>query len=296
MPRLPSFRIHLALFVVAFFFSLNYIISKLGMRELTPLTFAWLRVAGAAIVLQVVARNEPKLARDDAWRVALFSLLGVVINQTLFLSGLARTSVQVAAILITTIPVFALAAAIVARQERATARRVGGIVIAGIGALLVVAAEGLHGTSRSFLGALMVIGNCMSFSLYLVVSKPAMARLSARRVVERMFTFGTLMMLPIAALSLLHEPWGAITTRAWLALGIVIAGPTVGAYLLNAWALRYADSSLVAAYTYLQPVIATLLGALFLGEAIRHTVVLAGVLIVGGVALASSRSTMEAPL
>jgi len=287
------FRVHAALFVVAFFFSLNYVISKLGMRELTPLTFAWLRVAGAALVLMLVARKEPPLARDDTWRVALFSILGVVINQTLFLSGLARTSVQVAAILITTIPVFALAAAIVARQERATARRLGGIALAGIGALLVVAAEGVHGTSRSFAGALMVIGNCLSFSLYLVVSKPAMARLSARRVVERMFTIGTVLMLPIAAPSLLREPWSAITPRAWLALAIVIAGPTVGAYLLNAWALRYADSSLVAAYTYLQPVIATLLGALLLGETIRHTVVLAGVMIVAGVALASSRSTME---
>ena len=70
------------------------------------------------------------------------------------------------------------------------------------------------------------------------------------------------------------------------ALALVIAGPTVAAYLLNAWALRYAESSVVAAYTYLQPVLATMLGAMFLGEEIRPLVIVAGVMIVAGVALA----------
>src|SRR5215208_1989517 len=67
----------------------------------------------------------------------------------------------------------------------------------------------------------------------------------------------------------------SISPRAWIILGIVIAGPTVVAYLLQAWALRYADSSLVAAYTYVQPVLASFFGAMFLGEQIRPVVVLA---------------------
>jgi drug/metabolite transporter (DMT)-like permease len=79
------------------------------------------------------------------------------------------------------------------------------------------------------------------------------------------------------------ESWSAVPQSAWIALLLVIAGPTVAAYLLNAWALTHAESSLVAAYTYLQPVIATILAALFLGERIRPVAILAGVLIVTGV-------------
>src|SRR5688500_5110259 len=135
---MPSkLKLHSALFTVALLFSANYLISKLGMRELSPLTFAWLRVFGASIILSVVARNEPELSREDARRVAGFAILGVVINQSFFLAGLALTSVQVAAILITTIPVFALAAAIFAKQERALFTHVAGIALAGAGALLV---------------------------------------------------------------------------------------------------------------------------------------------------------------
>jgi drug/metabolite transporter (DMT)-like permease len=258
----------------------------LGMREFSPLSFAWLRVAGAAILLWFVARGE-SLPRESRNRVALFSILGVVINQTMFLSGLAFTTIQTAAILITSIPVFAAGAAIVMGRERATATRLGGIALACAGALLVVGGEGFHGTTRSMVGAMMILINCLSYALYLVVSKPDMAHLSPRAVVARMFAIGAVLMLPIAAVPLWRERWSSISSGAWLALVLVILGPTVAAYLLQAWALRYAESSVVAAYTYVQPVLATLMGAVFLGEHIRAIVVLAAVMIFSGVWLTS---------
>jgi drug/metabolite transporter (DMT)-like permease len=279
--------VHAALFTVALLFSLNYIISKLGMREFAPLSFAWLRVAAAAGILAVVVRNAEPFSREDSRRVAGFAVLGVAVNATLFLVGLSMTTVQVSAVLITTIPVFTLAAAIAARQERATAARIGGIALAGAGALLVVGGESLAGSWRSFLGALLIVINCLSYSLYLVISKPHMARLSARTVVARMFLVGTVLLLPVAAYSLATENWSSISPRAWIALAIVVAGPTVAAYLLQAWALRHAESSMVAAYTYLQPVLAGVLGALILGEQIRPIVVFAAALIFAGVWLAS---------
>lgn len=277
-----------ALFSVAVLFSLNYIISKLGMNEFAPLSFAWLRCAGAAVLLWLLARGQ-SLPREDARRLIVFAILGVVINQTLFLSGLALTSVQVAAVLVTSTPVFTLAGAILIGQERATAARLGGIALACAGALLVVGGEGLHGTTRSLLGTVLILVNCVSFAAYLVVSKPYMSGASARAVVARMFVVGTLIMLPIAAPSLWSESWSAVSTGGWLALIAVILGPTVAAYLLQAWALRHADSSLVAAQTYIQPVLASLLGWLVFSEAIRAIVAVAAVMIFAGVWLAGRK-------
>lgn len=257
------------------------------MRELSPLAFAWMRVLGSAIVLYVVARHEPRLSPEDNRRVMGYSILGVVVNQALFLAGLSLTTVPVAAILITTIPIFALGAAILAGRERATVVKVGGIAIACAGALLVLVREGIGGTSwRSFAGALMIVTNCLSFATYLVLSKPVMARLSARIVVARMFFYGAIFLLPVSAWSLLHQDWGAVSMNAWLSLLAVIAGPTVAAYLINAWSLRHADSSLVAAYTYVQPLLATLLGVVILGEELHGVVIVAGMMIVAGVWLA----------
>jgi drug/metabolite transporter (DMT)-like permease len=277
------------LFAVAVLFSANYIISKLGMNAFAPLSFAWLRCAGAAALLWLLARGETTLPREDSRRLLLFALLGVVINQTLFLTGLAFTSVQVAAILVTSTPVFTLGGAILIGQERATASRVGGIALACAGALLVVGGEGWQGTVRSLIGAVLILVNCLSYAAYLVLSKPYMADASARAVVARMFVAGTALMLPLSAYSLWNEQWSAIPPEAWIALAVVIAGPTVAAYLLQAWALRHADSSLVAAQTYVQPVLASVLAWIVFSEQIRAIVAVAAVMIFAGVWLAGRK-------
>lgn len=281
-------RVHSALFTVALLFSANYIVSKLGMREFSPMVFAWMRIAGAALILAVLVRGEAPLSSEDRRRVAGFAILGVVINAPLFLLGLSLTSVHVAAILITTIPVFTLAAAIALGRERRSATRIGGIALACAGALMVVGGESLAGTWRSVLGALLIVTNCLSYALYLVISKPAMARLSPLRVVAQMFAVGAIVLLPFAALPLARQDWQSLSAGAWLALVLVILGPTIVAYLLQAWALRHADSSLVATYTYVQPVLATFLGAMFLGETLHPIVIVAAVVIFGGVWLAGT--------
>lgn len=286
-----KFRVHAALFTVAFLFSANYILSKLVMRELSPLSFAWLRIAAAAGVLAVLVRNDPRLPREDARRVAGWAVLGVVINATLFLVGLSMSSVQVAAVLITTMPVFTLAFAILAGREQASLLRAGGIALSGAGALLVVGGEGLAGSRASFLGALLIILNCVSYSLYLVISKPHMARLSARVVVARMFLVGSVLMTPVSGWALWHEKWSHVPPRTWITLAVIVAGPTVFAYILQAWALRHADSSLVAVYTYVQPVLASVFGTIVFGERIRPIVALAAAMIFAGVWLAGTTNS-----
>jgi len=285
-------RIHSALFVVALLFSANYIVSKIAMRELSPLAFAWLRVAGAALLLWLFARGEA-VAPEDRKSMVLYGFLGVAVNQTLFLTGLAFTTVQVAATLITSIPVFTLGVAIAMKREKPTPTRIGGIALAGAGALLVVGGEGFLGTPRSLIGALMILINCLSYSTYLVVSKRHMARLSAQAVVSRMFVAGAVLLLPVAAPALMRQDWNAVSPAAWASLVAVILGPTMAAYLLQAWALSHAESSMVATYTYVQPVLATLLAWAIFSEAVRPVVAVAAAMIFAGVWLAGRKNRIE---
>ena len=278
-------RVHAALTTVAILFSANYIVSKLAMRSFHPLVFAYLRVVGSAIVLNVIIRERDPapLTRRDRWDIVGFAALAIVINQTFFLTGLALTNAHIAAILLTTLPVFVLGASIVLGRERASAAKIGGIALAAGGALLVVGGEGFAGATKSLIGDLLIIGNSLAYGLYLVLSKPMMARHSARRVIARMFAIAAVLMLPVAVWPMTHQTWSAIPGTAWLALVLVIAGPTVAAYLLNAWALRHTDSSLVAAYTYLQPVLTAILAAIYLRETIRAVIIGAAVMIFAGV-------------
>ena len=294
--KTPStLRVHGVNALIAVLFSINYIVSKMAMTSFQPLTFAYLRVLGSAIVMALILPRGQRLAPADRKKIVLFGVLAVVINQSFFLAGLAFTSAHVAAILITTIPVFALATAIVLGRERATATKIGGIALAAAGALLVVGREGFFGGTRnSLLGDLLIVGNCLAYAIYLVVSKPTMQRLSPAHVVTRMFAAASVLMLPVAGWSLAHEHWAAIPPRAWLGLAVVIAGPTVAAYLLSGWALRHADSSLVAAYSYLQPVVTVILAAMFLGESIEAPALVAAAMIISGVWISGRPAPPEA--
>jgi drug/metabolite transporter (DMT)-like permease len=101
------------------------------------------------------------------------------------------------------------------------------------------------------------------------------------------FYWAALMMLPIAVLPLARESWSTLPREAWISLGLVIIGPTVAAYLINAWTLRYADASHVAAYVYVQPILTAILAAFILGETIKPIAVVAAAMIFGGVAMTS---------
>lgn len=288
-------RVHLALAAVAVLFSANYIIAKIALEHFNPFAFAWLRVLGSAIALQLMlalTRQPQLLPREEILRTLAFSLLGVVINQLLFITGLSMTTAHEAAILITTIPIFTLAGAIALRTERAAWRNVAGIAIAAAGALLLLLPRGTvsHAASNRIVGDLLIIVNCASYGLYLVVSKGLMRCYPALRIIAQIFSIGAVAMFPFCVGGLAATRWEAIPLSAWGALLAVIAGPTVGAYLLNGWALARATSTAVAAYTYVQPFLASLLAALFLGERLSATAVVAAALIVAGVYLASRRA------
>ena len=75
-----------------------------------------------------------------------------------------------------------------------------------------------------------------------------------------------------------------------MSLVLVILGPTVAAYLLQAWALAHADISVVASYTYIQPVLATILAAMLFGERVRAIVVVAAAMIFAGVWIVGRRT------
>lgn len=288
-------RVHLALATVAVLFSANYIIAKFALEHFNSFAFVWLRVAGSAVALQaiVAARGENRfLPRSDFKTTAVYSLLGVVANQLLFITGLSMTTAHEAAILITTVPIATLIGALALGTEKANSRQIGGIAIAAIGALLLLipkaGAPAATATNR-VLGDLLIIINCASYGIYLVVSREIMKRYSALRVVAQIFATGTLLMLPFCIAGLVRTRWAEIPLSAWGALLAVIAGPTVGAYLLNGWALARASSTAVAAYTYVQPLLASLLAWSLLGEHLSAGTFAAAALIIAGVFLAGRR-------
>lgn len=256
-----------------------------GLQGLPPLSVAALRALGAALILGLAAgrRLLAVTARDLGW-LALFALLGVVGNQALFLEGLSRTTQINAAVLITTIPVFTTGFALALRKERASALRLLGIAVGLGGALLLARLEQFDLSDRSLVGNLLVIANSALWSLHLVLARPVLQRLDPLVVLAWMFLFGALALVPAGAGPLL-EAWPAIPVASWWAMAWIVLFPTALSYLLNIHALRAAESSQVAIFTYLQPLVAGVLAWAVAGEGLTLRTGAAAALIFVGVAL-----------
>jgi drug/metabolite transporter (DMT)-like permease len=287
----PSQRSLLAALVaVQVLFGGLAVAGKLVLPFVPPLALALLRLGFAAAVLmtleRVVVRSPLPPARDLA-RFAGYALLGVVLNQGLFLIGLQGTTATNAVLLVATIPAFTLLVAVLLGHENPQAWKVAGLAISFLGVALLVVGSGLDLGFHTLVGNLLIVANALSYSLYLVLSRPTLARYDPLTLLAWVFVLGFLEMALVAAPSFRGIEWQALTPAAWWALGYTLVGATVLTYGLNNWVLRHSSASRVASFVYLQPLFGALFAALVLHESLTVKVLLAGLLILAGVAVAN---------
>jgi drug/metabolite transporter (DMT)-like permease len=280
--------VHIALLAVQFAFASLAVEGKVAMGpgfRVDPTALAMARIAGSAVVFVALAwmsTGERVKAAADIGKLAALSLLGIVINQLLFLRGLRETSPLSATVMVGTIPVFAAAASVVFGRERAGYRTAGGL---GLSVLGIAVLARFHLPAG---GDLLVLINALSYGIYLALAQPIVQRLGALRAMAWVFAMGALMLMPWGATALVRDAqqWSA---GAWALVLFIVAVPTVLAYLGNTWALARVAPSQVAVYIYLQPLIVAALARIQLGHPVEPRVAVAGVLILAGVTLVATR-------
>jgi drug/metabolite transporter (DMT)-like permease len=165
--------------------------------------------------------------------------------------------------------------------------KVAGLVVSFAGVAVLVARTGLSGGQEALVGDALVLANSLSYSIYLVLSRPVLERYDPLTLIAWVFVFGTFEMAIVALPTLVAVDWAALTPGAWTAFAYALLGATVLTYGINNWALRHTSASHVASFVYLQPLVGALLAAWLLDERLTWHVAVAGALILAGVALAS---------
>lgn len=260
--------VHLALLAVQMSFGGFHVVAKTLLDDLSPLALAGIRVGIATPLLVLLAwysdRCLPK--RRDLPTLALLGLLGVFLNQVLFIVGLQFTTATNAAILMPSIPVFAVAVAAALGIESVGWRRLLGIALAVAGALVVLGPARLATSSSLALGNLLILLNCLSYATFLVLQRPLLERLPWRTTIAWSFVFGGAGVLAVASFDLARLEPASIASSTWAGLAYIVALPTVFSYAVNTWAVKRSSPSTAATYTTAQPLFAATLASLFLGE------------------------------
>lgn len=299
-----SVSLFLAIAFLILVWSLNYIVAKIGLRELPPLALGSFRLLVAGIVslpviifLRTGKRSTSQVIREfssrrpaplgEIWTVAYLGFFGVVMNQGFYTVGLNYTSVSHSALIIACAPIFILLFSWALQIEALTGRKLIGMALAFIGAA-AVGVEQTASTGRGDVaGDLLTLLAGIGLALYTVLGKRPVTEYGALRLSLLVNIAGGVLAAPIAVWQVLAlarsgrvsmiglAGWGSVLYMGVLASGVC--------YVLYFWALRYMTPARLGAVSYLQPIGATLLGLALLGEPITLRVGLGGLLVIAGV-------------
>lgn len=289
-----SLKPHAALVAVQLIFGTWPIVGKIVLRVLPSTGLVAFRVVGATLAFLALRRaTTGHLAiknKSDYAHLALYSLLGVVLNQFLFVKGLELSTAINAALLGTTIPIFTLLVSVILGYERGSWRVAVGLILAAGGVIYLINPAQANFSRATSLGNLILLFNSMAYGAYIAISQDMIRRYGALTVITWIFIFGSIVTLPIGGYQLAKIPLASIPFKVWIAMLYIILIPTVAAYYLNAWALGRVAPSVVAIYIYLQPLIAFAVAPLILAERLSSRTWLAAGLIFAGVATVTIRS------
>jgi drug/metabolite transporter (DMT)-like permease len=281
---------HLLMLLATFCWAANIIAAKHALTGFSALALAALRIVGAALLfaLLFLVRGKPlgfRLTRRHWLVMTLLALSGVTFNQIFFIGGLARTSVAHAGLIVAIGPVMVLVLSCLMRLEALTGPKFVGMLISFGGVAVLTTGKAAQGNNGHYIGDLILLAGSAVFAYYTILMKEVADQYDPLTLNTLAFGLGALLMVPFGTWSVLRVSWAAVSTQAWWSLAYMVVFGSVLPYLLFAIAMTELTASRVAAFSYIQPVIATGLGIWLLAEKLTVKIILGGILILSGVYL-----------
>jgi drug/metabolite transporter (DMT)-like permease len=270
----------------------SFIFIKLGLEFLTPVGVAFGRVSLGAITLLMWARfkgislPKGKSMWFHLWVVAL--LLNVIPG---YLFAVAETEVTsiLAGIINAVTPLMTLLAIMLAfREEKPKSYQVIGLLLGFLGVLTVLGAwQGLGDNPPSAVIALLCAVACYGISFPYSRKYVLPKKIKAESLAAGQLTMGALTLLPaylINGISITNYRPGPVL--AMLTLGILGSG---FAYIWNFKIMEAAGSAIASTVTYVTPVVAVIVGIIFLGEGVTWYEPVGGLIVLLGAAISQNR-------
>ena len=281
--------VYLALGIV---WGCSFIFIKLGLEFLTPLGVAFGRCALGAATLLIVARVKGvSLPKDRVillhlWIVAM--LLNVIPGVLFALAETKVTSI-LAGILNAVTPLMTLIAIlIVNREEKPKLFQIIGLLIGFSGVLTVLGAW--QGLGKNPLWAILVLlaaVSCYGISFPYTRRFVMPKKLKSEAVVATQLTLAATTLLPFYLIDgIANDEYRVGPVLGMLALGIFGSG---FAYIWNFKVMEMAGSAIASSVTYLTPVVAVIVGVIFLDETITWYEPVGALIVLLGAAIAQER-------
>src|SRR5215207_9454884 len=205
LPPRNSYGPHVALLAVQVIFGTWPVMGKIALRAVPSTGLVAIRVGGAAVAFLLLLGLRGRLVapeRRDLARLALYSLLGVVLNQFLYIKGLSLSTAVNAALINATIPVFTLLVGALLGKDKLTPRVTLGTLIAAAGVVYLIDPRRASLGGDTMRGNLALVANTFCYGAYLAVSQDVFRRYGALTAMTWLFAIGSLAAVPIGSFQL----------------------------------------------------------------------------------------------
>lgn len=282
--------VYAALITIQILFGINYVVSRVILQSFPPILWASLRIIIASLAMLSLAailrpKARPTLNLKLFKQLTVFTLLGTIINQTAFLKGLQYTTPTNSAILNTLIPAFTLFFVTIRGLEPLTISRALGFIISLAGVLIMRKIEDFNWGDQTLRGDLLTILNCLSYGLFLAFSREFLKANDRIWITAYMFLLGSIGITLMALPEWSHVQWPEFSSGLIIAMAFSIIGGTLITYFLNNWTLSHTNSSSVAIFIYIQPIVAATLAWFWFDQGVTMRTVIASLIILLGVLL-----------
>jgi len=277
----------------------SFIFIKLGLEFLTPFGVAFVRCALGAITLLIVVKiKKIKLPSDKStWRkLWILAMLLNVIPGILFAYAEVYVTSVLAGIINATTPLATLIVMLIAfREERLKVEQIIGIIIGAIGVMVVLGIwQGVGENQLTGVIALLIAVTCYGISFPYTVRNIIPLGLKPEAAATTQLIMAAITLLPFYLFDgISQDYYRPATFLAMLALGILGSGI---AYIWNFSIIAAAGSSIASSVTYLTPVVAIIVGWVFLGEALSWFEPVGALLVIIGAATSQGRFNRKAQI
>jgi drug/metabolite transporter (DMT)-like permease len=265
----------------------TFLVAKDATSHFAPFRLVWFRIVLSGILILIlhgiVVKRPVRPSRRDILGFLALGLLGITVNQTLFLVGLSFTLPLHASLLYAFTPVLVLFGAVLHLGERLTPTKLLGVAAAVIGVTLILTAKGLDLTQGPLRGDLIILVAVFAWSAYTLVGKRVLAGHDPFTVTTWAFGFGALSMLPAGYWVLRGFDPASPGVAGWLEVAYLCVLTSIVAFTLWYIALKRLEASQLAVFANLQPPVTALLAWLILGDVPRGLTVGGGILVLAGV-------------
>ena len=273
----------------------SFIFIKLGLEFLTPFGVAFVRCALGALALLIYAKlrgislAKDRMVRFHLWVVAIF--INVIPGIFFALTETAVTSILAGIINAVTPLMTIIAILVINREEKPKPSQLLGLLLGFLGVLTVLGAwRGLGDNPLWAILALLLAVSCYGISFPYTRKYVIPLKIQTESLMAMQLTLAAFTLLPFFLFDGISKYEYRIgPVLAMIGLGVFGSG---FAYLWNYKVMQLAGSAIASSVTYLTPLVAIIVGIIFLNESITWNEPVGALIVLFGAAIAQERISL----